>query len=117
MILTVTLNPSVDMRFVVSEFARGGVYRSREDQQTAGGKGLNVTRVLKQLNAPVLATGLLGGANGDFIRQHLDADDIRHSFVDISGNTRACIAILEEGVQTEVLGKGPEISENELSSF
>lgn len=117
MILTVTLNASVDIRFTVKEFRRGGVFRSTDDKQSAGGKGLNVTRVLAQLGAPVLATGLLGGCNGDFIATELDARGIEHAFVRIAGNTRVCIAILEEGVQTEVLGRGPNVSGAELEGF
>lgn len=117
MILTVTLNPSVDMRFMVDEFYRGGVFRAYDDQQTAGGKGLNVTRVLAQLGAPVVATGLLGGSNGQFIRLELDASGIDHSFVDVRGNTRTCVAVLEKIAQTEVLGRGPEVSEKELELF
>ncbi len=117
MILTVTMNPSVDMRFMVDEFARGGVFRSREDQQTAGGKGLNVTRVLSLLGVPVTATGLLGGSNGRFIRQQLDGAGVRHSFLEIAGNSRCCIAVLDGQCQTEVLGMGPSVSEAEEQAF
>ena len=117
MILTVTLNTSVDMRFVVHDFQPGGVFRAMEDQQTAGGKGLNVTRVLKQLQAPVLATGLVGGKNGEFIQEQLDGLGINHSFVSVQGNTRVCIAVLDGDVQTEVLGRGPRIAKDELERF
>lgn len=117
MIVTVTMNPSVDIRFTVKEFKRGGIFRSMNDKQTAGGKGLNVTRVLAQLGAPVVATGFLGGNNGDFISAELDAKKIEHSFVKIQGNTRTCIAILEDDGQTEVLGRGPDISNEELECF
>jgi tagatose 6-phosphate kinase len=117
MIITVTMNPSVDIRFTVKEFKRGGVFRSMDDKQTAGGKGLNVTRVLAQLGAPVLATGLLAGNNGDFIKAELESKGIEHSFVRIPGNTRTCIAILEDDGQTEVLGRGPDISSEDLESF
>lgn len=117
MIVTVTMNPSVDISFTVKEFKQGGVFRSMNDKQTAGGKGLNVTRVLAQLGAPVLATGLLGGSNGDFIRTEMESQGIEHSFVKIPGNTRSCIAILEDGIQTEVLGRGPDISSEALERF
>lgn len=117
MIVTVTMNPSVDIRFTVKEFQRGGVFRSIADNQTAGGKGLNVTRVLAQLGAPVVATGFLGGSNGHFIRSELESMGIAHSFVDVQGNTRACIAILEDNNQTEVLGRGPDICGEALELF
>ncbi len=117
MIVTVTLNPSVDIRFEVDQFERGGVFRARESQQTAGGKGLNVARVLKQLGAPVMAAGLLGGQNGNFIRDQLEKEGIEHRFVDISDQTRTCIAILEKDVQSEVLGPGPRVKEKEVKDF
>lgn len=105
------------MRFMVDQFHRGGVFRARENEQTAGGKGLNVTRVLAALGAPVTATGLLGGSNGQFIRRELAEAGIDHSFVEIAGNTRTCIAVLERMTQTEVLGRGPKVTAEELALF
>jgi len=117
MILTITLNPSVDIRFTTAEFATGGIFRAQTDEQTAGGKGLNVSRVLHQLGSPVIATGFLGGCNGDFIRNKLDEIGIQHQFIQVKGNTRVCIAIVAGDTQTEVLGRGPLIGEEELAAF
>jgi tagatose 6-phosphate kinase len=117
MILTVTLNPSVDIRFTVDEFYKDGVFRAKENQQTAGGKGLNVSRVLNQLGSPVTATGFLGGSNGHFIKQELDKTDIMNDFIQIQENTRVCIAVLSQDSQTEVLGKGPVIEDQDLTKF
>jgi len=117
LIVTVTLNPSVDIRFEVDSFRRGEVSRARESEQTAGGKGLNVTRVLQQLKAPVVATGLLGGKPGEFIQEYLESEEIASSFVKISDPTRSCIAILEDGTKTEVLGPGAWIKKEEIEDF
>ena len=64
MILTVTMNPSVDTRYQLDELIIDDVNRVTPEK-TAGGKGLNVARVLGQLGDDVVATGLLGGHMGD----------------------------------------------------
>lgn len=118
MILTITLNPSIDRRYVVDGFKKGRVFRAREVQYTPGGKGLNVTRVIKAFNEPVVATGFLGGRSGEYIKDQLDDMNIQHKFVDIRGETRSCIAILsDDESQTEVLEDGPYIFKEETLNF
>lgn len=97
MILTVTMNPSVDIAYQLDVFNLDTVNRVAETHKTPGGKGLNVTRVLSQVGDDVLATGLLGGKIGEFIQKELDQVGIEHDFSPISGETRNCIAILHEG--------------------
>ena len=63
MILTVTMNPSIDTRYQLDKLIIDDVNRVTPEK-TAGGKGLNVSRVLLQLGDDVLATGLLGGHMG-----------------------------------------------------
>ncbi len=118
MILTITLNPSIDRRYVVDGFEKGRVFRAREVQYTPGGKGLNVTKVIKAFNEPVVATGFLGGRSGEYIKDQLDDMNIQHKFVDIRGETRSCIAILsDDKSQTEVLEDGPYIFKEETLNF
>jgi tagatose 6-phosphate kinase len=117
MILTVTLNPSVDISYQLPCFQLNTSNRSFITNKTAGGKGLNVTRVLKCLNVPVKATGFLGGTNGLFIQKELDGLDIQHYFVPITSNTRNCIAILHDSNQTEILEEGPVLSQSEYELF
>ncbi|MCB5954556.1 hexose kinase [Enterococcus sp. CWB-B31] len=117
MILTVTLNPSIDISYFVDHFQLDTVNRTTKITKTPGGKGLNVTRVLKQMNIPVLATGFIGGHIGELLKEGLDYAKIQHSFSPIKGETRDCIAILSENKQTEVLEAGPTISEEEISAF
>ncbi|GAA3324712.1 hypothetical protein GCM10020331_053690 [Ectobacillus funiculus] len=66
MIGTITLNPSVDIRYTVEEFSIGSVTRVKQVERTAGGKGLNVSRVATLVGEQVQAAGFLGGASGDF---------------------------------------------------
>ncbi|MHC5269262.1 hexose kinase [Enterococcus sp. LJL98] len=118
MILTVTLNPSIDISYPLAHLQLDTVNRVMETQKTVGGKGLNVTRVLHQLEREVLATGLLGGHHGAFIESQLEQEGIGHDFAEIAEETRNSIAILHDnGQQTEILEAGPMISEEELSRF
>lgn len=117
MILTVTLNPSMDIVYQLETLQVDGVNRVQEVTKTVGGKGLNVTRVLQQLGDPVLATGFLGGGLGQVLAQGLDRQGIGHSFQEIAGEIRNCVAILHQGQQTEVLESGPVISEAEAQAF
>lgn len=117
MIVTITMNPSIDISYPLESFQLDTVNRVNDARKTAGGKGLNVTRVLKQLKHDVIASGLLGGYIGEGMKADLDKADIAHQFTAISGNTRNCIAILHEGKQTEILESGPTIHLAELQSF
>ncbi|SDI74379.1 hexose kinase [Natribacillus halophilus] len=117
MIVTVTANPAIDVRYELDDFVIGGVHRALETSKTAGGKGLNVSRVLSQLDEEVSATGFLGGSAGETIRttlQHLQINDL---FTVINGETRNCIAIHHGGKQTEILEKGPTITGPETDAL
>lgn len=118
MIVSVTMNPSVDISYPLDTLVINDVNRCDQVRKTAGGKGLNVTRVIHQMGEEVVSTGLLGGVLGAFIRENLSKEGINHHFSDIEGDTRNCIAILhDDGKQTEVLESGPVISEEELVAF
>lgn len=116
MILTVTMNPSIDTAYQLDHLVIDDVNRV-EPKKTAGGKGLNVSRVLVQLGDDVLATGLLGGHMGEFLADRMDDDHIPHSFTAIAGESRICIAVLHEGNQTEFLESGPTVAPEELDAF
>ena len=117
MILTVTLNPSVDIAYQFESFETDTLNHPSLVRKTAGGKGLNVTRVLRTLNEEVKAAGFLGGTNGEFILNELRKANVRTAFESIPDDTRNCIAILHEGRQTEILEKGPLISHRDSVLF
>lgn len=118
MILTVTLNPSVDINYKLPTLEINDANRVSDVSKTAGGKGLNVSRVLRQLDETVAATGYIGGVLSDFIRQEIKQLDIADFFVETKGETRNCIAIIhDDGKQTEVLEKGPDIDADEATKF
>lgn len=118
MILTVTLNPSIDVSYPLDSLTIDGVNRISEVSKTPGGKGLNVSRVLQQLGGDLVTTGFIGGQFGDFIRHELDQINLKHDYQNIDGQTRTCIAILHDGgKQTEILESGPEISAQDSQAF
>lgn len=116
MILTVTMNPAIDVSYPLEEFKLDTVNRISNVLKTPGGKGLNVTRVLNEVGEKVTATGLIGGTNGQYVVQNLPKD-VLPSFYTIAGDTRICIAILHDNKQTEILEGGPTVSQKESEGF
>ena len=119
MILTVTLNVAIDKAYRVEELKPGEVMRVHDCNYTAGGKGLNVTKVAKIAGAEVLATGFAGGHAGAFVREQLEKKGIPNDFVFVNGETRSCINIIDEktGKQTEFLEPGFSVTAEDISAF
>lgn len=118
MILTVTANPAIDRVYFVKDFVMGEVRRPISMTYSAGGKGLNVARVARIMNACVGAMGFVGGYNGEFIKTEVEKLGIINEFTQIAGETRNCINISDEnGASGEILEQGPVISEAEALSF
>jgi len=119
MILTVTLNAAVDRTLVVPSLTLGHRHRAPESIALSGGKGINVARALRALDVPVLATGLVGGRNGDTIRDGLAQAAIPFDFVEISSPSRTSTALVDPttGTQTEINEHGPAVSPEEAHEF
>lgn len=118
MILTVTANPAVDKVYFVDEFIMGNVYRPKSMVASAGGKGLNVTRVASILGQPVIAMGFLGGGASSFIQKEVEKLGAIPCFTTVCGETRTCINISNSsGVSGEILEPGPNITPAENKSF
>jgi len=117
MLLAVTLNPSVDISYHLEHFKINDVNRVSKVKKTAGGKGLNVARVAHLLGVDVLSTGVLGGSLGQYIEQQLDQDQMNHQFLHTNQEARNCIAILHEGMQTEILESGPTLTSEDQVQF
>lgn len=109
-ILTVTLNPAIDVRYNLDEIKIGGTNRIKNIEKTAGGKGINVSRVIRELGGDVLATGIVGGYSGKLFLSKLKEDGIKNNFLETENETRTCIAAINNGTKeiTELLegGKG-----------
>ncbi|MBS4537857.1 1-phosphofructokinase [Clostridium sp. D2Q-11] len=118
MIGTVTLNPAVDRRYNIDKFEIGSVKRTKNYSASAGGKGLNVSRVVRMLGEEVGAFGFLGGSTGDYILNELEKLEVKSYFTKIQGTTRTCLNIIDEiGDNIEILEKGPIIEEEEVNSL
>ncbi|WP_430875971.1 hexose kinase [Gilliamella sp. G0441] len=117
MILTITMNPSVDIAYPLNKLIIDDINRVSNVKKTAGGKGLNVTRGIKFSGIPVLASGIIGGTTGEYIKKQLDKDNIAYCFYTTKQESRNCIAILHEGNQTEILESGPELDNNDVEQF
>lgn len=107
MIWTVTANPALDITYRVGTFHVGGVSRVRDLSERAGGKGLNVARVLDSLGIPTTATGFLGGPDGERVASLLAAGNpgVTARFVPAQGNTRRSVAIVDDDAATSVINE------------
>lgn len=119
MITTVTLNVSIDKAYKIKGCVQSGkVTRVLECNNTAGGKGLNVSRVVSLCKEEVLATGFVGGHCGALVEELLEKDNIKNKFTHVKNETRSCINILDENnVSTEFLEKGYPVTEEDINIF
>jgi 1-phosphofructokinase family hexose kinase len=99
-ILTVTLNPAVDLACTVPEFALDQVNRAVSFRSDAGGKGVNIARLLRLFDLEVGATGFLGRENPDIFEKLFKDERIEDTFVRIPGSTRIGIKILDSTTHT-----------------
>ncbi|HEL1586622.1 TPA: 1-phosphofructokinase [Streptococcus suis] len=116
MIFTVTLNPAIDYIIRLEQVETGSVNRMDSDDKYAGGKGINVSRVLKRLGYPNTATGFLGGFTGQFIKDGLDSEGITTDFVAVDQDTRINVKIKADQ-ETEINGLGPIVTEEQLTEL
>jgi 1-phosphofructokinase/tagatose 6-phosphate kinase len=119
MIITVTLNTAIDKTLSVPNFRLGRRHRTVEQTTMPGGKGVNVARVLKTLGAPVIATGMAGGATGTRIVDQLTQLSVLSDFVRIGEESRTNTAVIDPttGEQTEINERGPKVSQQETELF
>lgn len=111
MITTITLNPAIDKFYLVDGITQGTVMRVKQVINSAGGKGVNVSRVARQLGEEVTTLGFAGGHNGSALTDWLESSGIHSRFVRVSGETRCCINIRDTktGQHTEFLEPGQPV--------
>ena len=86
------------------------------DDKFAGGKGINVSRVLKRLDIDNTATGFIGGFTGRFVEEGLVEEGITTNFVSVNEDTRINVKI-KAGEETEINGAGPTITDEQLAGL
>lgn len=116
MIVTVCLNPAVDVTYTVTALRPGSSHRVESVRRRAGGKGVNVAAVLHQQQVPALVTGPVGGSTGEDVTADLDAAGIAHRFSPIAATIRQTVTVVA-GDQATVLNEpGPELTDAEWHS-
>ncbi|KIL06179.1 1-phosphofructokinase [Stutzerimonas stutzeri] len=109
-VLTVTLNPALDLTVQLPALRLGEVNRSDNLQVHAAGKGLNVAQVLADLGHQLTVTGFLGEANAQPFEQLFAARGFADEFVRVAGETRSNIKLAEaDGRITDINGPGLEV--------
>ena len=114
MINTITLNPSLDYIVKVDSFKVDSLNRTEEERIYAGGKGINVSIVLKNLGVENTALGYVAGFTGDEILRQIKNHGVNCDFVKLeNGFSRINVKLKSDG-ETEINGSGPEITEKNL---
>ncbi|WP_040800968.1 1-phosphofructokinase family hexose kinase [Nocardia higoensis] len=117
-ILTVTLNPAVDISLRVRQLVSGGKNRAEVGSVQGGGGGINVSRCLARLGVPSVALHTAGGEVGARLNRLLDEEGLAHVAVGIEGQTREAIVVDDEwsGHSYHVVPPGPRLSAAEESA-
>ena len=114
MIWTMTVNPSLDYNIQLENFTEGSVNRSQKESIVAGGKGINVSIVLKNLGFPSTALGFTGGWTGVKIESILSKNGVNTDFVYLAqGDSRINVKI-KARKESEINASGPSVSPQEV---
>lgn len=117
MVYTVTFNPAIDYVVHTAAMKLGGTNRSKKEEMYFGGKGINVSAVLKELGIPSKALGFVAGFTGDAIEKGLADMGIDTDFVHLAkGNSRINVKIKAQE-ETEVNGQGPDIDDTAIEEL
>ncbi|MBX5319365.1 1-phosphofructokinase [Staphylococcus caprae] len=116
MIYTVTVNPSIDYIMFTDEFNLKGLNRATATYKFVGGKGINVSRVLKTLDVDSTALGFAGGFPGEFISKTLEDSQIQTDFIQVDEDTRINVK-LKSGQETEINAPGPKVTDEQFQAL
>lgn len=117
MVYTVTFNPALDYVVSIDGFRAGDINRTRREAVRFGGKGINVSTVLRNLGVENVALGFLAGFTGQALEQGLRDSGIRTDFIWLpEGLTRINVKI-KAGEETEINGRGPAVPAGALEEL
>ena len=118
MILTLTMNPAIDISAEVDEVAHTRKMRCSNVVREAGGGGINVARVLRRFGAELIAVYPVGGPVGQLLRDLVDHEGIASVTIPVSKETREDFTVFEQasGEQYRFVMPGPELTEAEWGS-
>lgn len=109
MICTVTLNPALDLRLQLPALEQGKINRALSENLVPGGKGINVSLVLRSFGVKSFVTGFAAGGSGEILRDLLHKKLIPCDFLMVKGMTRINVKIRAQE-ETDINGAGPEVS-------
>lgn len=117
MIYTLTLNPALDYDIYLDELKNSSLNLSKKVNFRAGGKGINVSIMLKNLSCESIALGYVSGFTGDFIINELDKLSIKHDFIKTNGLTRINVKINDNFNETEIAGISENLDEEYINKL
>jgi 1-phosphofructokinase len=119
MIVTVTLNPTLDKTLSVPRLRPGAVHRAQLLREDLGGKGVNVSRALSALGIASRLIGFIGGRTGQALQSGLAAEGFDVHFIDVGGETRQNLTLLDEasGQYTKINEAGPPIGPHHVTAL
>lgn len=117
MIYTVTLNPAIDYYIELEEFQEQELNHCENSYTIMGGKGINVSKVLDNFGIKTLALGFIGGFTGDYIKKDFCLAKMKEQFTELKENTRINVKMKTKVGESEIAGKAPNISEEDLKRF
>lgn len=114
MIYTVTFNPAIDYVVRTGEMTIGATNRSNSEEIYFGGKGINVSMVLKELDMPSIALGFVAGFTGVAIEKGVQEAGIETDFVHLENGFSRINVKIKSSQETELNGQGPHITEDAI---
>ena len=117
MIYTVTFNPSLDYIVDVSKFQEGVVNRTEHEKIFPGGKGINVSIILKNLGIENTALGFTAGFIGNEIKRLLNEKEVKSDFINVKVGVSRINVKIRSNQETEINGQGPNITEFEIKEL
>ena len=119
MIVTITLNPSLDREGEIDNFRYSDALRLHNVMELSGGKGVNVSRIVRRLGQDTVCLGFVGGLMGGRFLNLLGEEDIPQDFTIISGELRSNLAVVDKSVGKVIKlnEPGPHVSPEDVQKF
>lgn len=117
MIYTLTFNPAIDYTLFADEFAIGKISRSKNEIFHFGGKGINVSLILKELGITSTALGFIAGFTGHAIKEGISCAEIKTDFIELEQGLSRINVKIRSGAETDINANGPDISQKDIEKL
>lgn len=114
MVYTLTFNPAIDYVLHIDTLNKGEINRSKSESIFFGGKGINVSLILKELGIPSTALGFVAGFTGQAIENGIRSDLLRTDFIHLKNGTSRINVKLREKQETDINASGPQIGDGDI---